>query len=228
MINTKLILDYLKELKRNNNKEWYAAHKEERKRAEEEFEKLIQELIMRIGKFDKSILHNNPKDLTFKLVRDTRFSHDKSPYNPTFRAHISSKGKLPIPVGYFISISPDHMSFLGGGLFADMFSDATEMIRNYLVLHPKKFLQIINDKEFMNYFSVLGTKLKNVPKGYDPDSDVAEFLKYKSFYLESYIQDSEILNAECFIDDAVKKFEAMVPFNTYLNKALKEFQMPLR
>ena len=50
-------------------------------------------------KIDSSILHNNPKDLTFKIVRDTRFSHDKSPYNPAFRVHISSKGKMPVPVG---------------------------------------------------------------------------------------------------------------------------------
>lgn len=53
-------------------------------------------------------------DLTFKLVRDTRFSRDKSPYNPAFRAHISSMGKLPIPVGYFIMIKPGNQSFLGG------------------------------------------------------------------------------------------------------------------
>ena len=71
-----------------------------------EFEKLLQTLMLKIGKFDDSVLHNNPKDLTFKLVRDTRFSHDKSPYNPAFRAHISSCGKLPVPVGYYLMITP--------------------------------------------------------------------------------------------------------------------------
>lgn len=66
-----------------------------------------QQLIYGIGEFDNSVLHNIPKELTFKLVRDTRFSHDKSPYNPSFRAHISSMGKLPIPVGYYIMIKPN-------------------------------------------------------------------------------------------------------------------------
>ena len=69
-------------------------HKTENKAANAQFEELIQMIMLRIGKFDSSILHNQPKDLTFKLVRDTRFSHDKSPYNPAFRAHISSKGKM--------------------------------------------------------------------------------------------------------------------------------------
>ena len=101
-----LILKYLKDLSKNNNREWYHSHKSEYKSANSQFEDLLQELIFRIGESDSSILHNVPKELTFKLVRDTRFSHDKSPYNPAFRAHISSKGKLPIPVGYYIIISP--------------------------------------------------------------------------------------------------------------------------
>lgn len=123
-----LILKYLSDLSENNNREWYHAHKDENKAANAEFEVLIQTLIFRIGEFDNSILHNDPKSLTFKLVRDTRFSHDKSPYNPAFRAHIFSKGKLPVPVGYYLMIKPDNQSFLGGGLFADMFKDATTMI----------------------------------------------------------------------------------------------------
>ena len=102
-MNTQLIIDYLSALGMNNNREWYHANKKDYKKANDEFEELIQTLILEIGKFDGSILHNNPKDLTFKLVRDTRFSHDKSPYNPAFRAHISSRGKLPVPVGYYLT-----------------------------------------------------------------------------------------------------------------------------
>lgn len=120
-MNRKLILDYLSDLGKNNNRSWYHENKEQFKKANQEFEDLIQSLIFEIGKTDASILHNDPKDLTFKLVRDTRYSADKSPYNPAFRAHISSIGKLPILVGYFISIMPNGRSFLGGGLFTGIF-----------------------------------------------------------------------------------------------------------
>ena len=82
-----LIFNYLSELSENNNREWYHLHKEEQKEANAQFEALLQTLILEIGKTDKSIIGVVPKDLTFKLVRDTRFSHDKSPYNPAFRAH---------------------------------------------------------------------------------------------------------------------------------------------
>ena len=127
------IFDYLADLEQNNNREWYHANKERYQQANAEFERSIGKLISAIGEFDSNIIHNVPKDLTFKMVRDTRYSHGKSPYNPKFRAHISSAGKLPVPVGYYIVLALGNRSFLGGGLFAPMFKDATEMIRKYII-----------------------------------------------------------------------------------------------
>lgn len=227
-MNTETILKYLSGLRDNNNREWYHAHKEEYREAAAEFEALVQELIFRIGETDGSVLHNNPKDLTFRLTRDTRFSHDKSPYNPSLRAHISSKGKQLVPVGYFISIKPGDESFLGGGLFADMFKDATAMVRNYIAAHPAEWEEIIENKEFRALFSVRGTALKNVPSGYDKEHPQAEYLKHKSWYLEYPVKDGEILNAESFLERCVSVFRQMKPFNDYLNRALTGFQMPQR
>ncbi len=227
-MDTQLMINYLSELSRNNNREWFHAHKEEYKKATAQFEALIQEMILEIGRFDNSVIHNIPKDLTFKLMRDTRFSHDKSPYNPAFRAHISSMGKLPVPVGYYIMIKPDHQSFLGGGLFADMFKDATTMVRDYIAAHSDEWNSIIHEPEFEKYFTVKGTALKNVPAGYDKDHPQAEYLKFKSWYLEYPVMDGDLQNPEAFLAEAVKLFKIMKPFNDYLNKALAGFQMPTR
>lgn len=227
-MDTKWILKYLTDLSEHNNREWYHAHKAENKEANAQFEELIQTLILRIGEFDTSILHNQPKELTFKLVRDTRFSHDKSPYNPSFRAHIASKGKLPVPVGYYLMIKPGGQSFLGGGLFADMFKDATAMIRDYITEHGEEFEEIIHAPEFQKYFIVQGTSLKNVPAGYDKEHPQAEYLKFKSWYLEYSIADEALVDAEVFVTEAAKLFRIMKPFNDYLNKALEGFQMPTR
>ena len=163
-----------------------------------------------------------------QLVRDTRFSRDKSAYNPCFRAHISSKGKLPVPVGYYIMIRPGDQSFLGGGLFADMFKDATRMVRDYLSKHPAEWEQIIGSEEFKSYFAVKGTALKNVPAGYDEDHLQAKYLKNKSWYLEYFIKDEELLDGEQFLDRAADIFHKMKPFNDYLNRALESFKMPQR
>ena len=64
-MNTKKILDYLSALSMNNNRDWYHANKEDYKKATAEFEELLQMLMLEIEKFDSSILHINPKDLTF-------------------------------------------------------------------------------------------------------------------------------------------------------------------
>lgn len=227
-MNTKLILNYLSELSNNNNRDWYHLHKAEYKAANEEFEALLQALILEIGKTDKSILHNVPKDLTFKLVRDTRFSNDKSPYNPSFRAHIAAKGKLPVPVGYYLMIRPGNGSFLGGGLFADMFKDATAMVRSYIAENSAEWDKIIGAPDFRKYFTVQGTALKNVPAGYDKEHPQAEYLKYKSWYLEYTVEDKDLLDIEGFLPKMTEIFIAMKPFNDYLNKALADFQMPAR
>ena len=227
-MDTQVILDYLSALSMNNNREWYHANKEEYKKANDEFLGLLQALIAEIGKFDSSILHNNPKDLTFKIVRDTRFSHDKSPYNPAFRAHVSSKGKLPVPVGYYLMIKPGDQSFLGGGLFADMFKDATRMVRDHIDRNGEEWEKIIHEPEFERYFTVQGTSLKKVPAGYKTEHPQAEYLKFKSWYMEYPLKDEELNDADAFLTKAAEIFRIMKPFNDYLNKALADFKMPAR
>ena len=101
-----LILRYLADLEANNSREWYHAHRADYQQASAQFEALVGALMDRIGTFDSAILGHEPKSLTFKLVRDTRFSRDKSPYNPAFRAHIAPMGKLPIPAGSSDSTPP--------------------------------------------------------------------------------------------------------------------------
>ena len=208
-MNTQMILDYLSSLSTNNNREWYHTHKAEYQAANAQFEELIQALMLRIGEFDSSIL-------------------DHAPYNPAFRAHISSMGKPPIPVGYYLMIKPGGQSFLGGGLFADMFKDATRMVRDYILEHGNEWEEIITAPSFQEHFTVGGSALKNVPAGYEKEHPQAEYLKYKSWYLEYPIRDEELTDGDLFLAKAADIFRLMKPFNDYLNNALTGFKMPTR
>jgi uncharacterized protein (TIGR02453 family) len=225
---TEIILAYLAELEKNNSREWYHASKKQLSEATLAFEELLEALIVRLGQTEPELLNLTPKSLTFKLVRDTRFSKDKSPYNPVFRAHIGPLGKLPIPVGYYISLQPGSRSFLGGGLFTDMFSDATSMIRDAISARGVLFEKIINDPAFTAVFTVRGEKLKNIPGGYDRNHPLGEYLKHKSWYLEYDLPDGLLLDSELMISEAVRLFQLMRPFNAFLNEALKDFKMPAR
>ena len=222
-----LIYNFLQDLNNNNSFGWMKDNKAYYEQAKSDFDVLILKLINGIKTFDNSILILPPKDYMIKLNRDTRFSHDKSPYNPSFRAHISKAGKLPIPVGYFINIRPKN-TFLGGGLFASMFSEATKSIRDYIIQREKEFTEIIGKQNFKKNFTVKGEKLKNVPKEYDGGHKLAEYLKHKSWYLEYKVTDKIFLDNGNFVETSVEIFKHMKPFNDFLNEALRDFKMPER
>ncbi len=226
-MNTKIILDFLTDLSKNNAKEWMNQNKAAYKEAYNEFADLVQEFIVQLSEADPSIRYLNSRDLIFRLNRDTRFSHDKSPYNPSFRAHISSGGRVPVPVGYFINVTPEDI-FLGGGLFASQFSDATGMVRNYIVKHGSELEQILHDGDFSKYYTLMGEKLKNIPRGYESDAPYGEFLKHKSWFIENHISPDEFLDTQHFIAIAKERFLLMKPFNDFLNRALIDFKMPVR
>lgn len=226
-MNQNLILQFLYDLEQNNCREWFHDHKQQYQAANGIFEELVETLILELKKSDPTVLLTEPGKLTFKLVRDTRFSNDKSPYLPAFRAHISAKGKLPIPVGYYLMLRPGGRSFLGGGLFADMFRDATAMVRAAIADRGEEWQEILSATSFTERFIVKGNALKKVPYGFDPNHPQAEYLKNKSWYLEYPIADEELSDPQ-FVQKAVGVYQAMQPFNNFLNQALEQFQMPAR
>ena len=104
-INT--ILQFLSELKTNNNREWFADNKDWYNKVRKEFESLSQELIIEISKFDDDIKHVEVKDCVFRIYRDTRFSHDKSPYKTHFGVFIASAGgRKSQRGGYYLHLDP--------------------------------------------------------------------------------------------------------------------------
>lgn len=219
------ILQFLGELSQNNNQGWMKENKEWYLSAKDDFADFVQELIIRISEFDNSVSHLRPSDLIYRLNKDMRFSKIKIPYNTSFRAHISSAQRQPIPAGYYINIQPSS-SFLGGGIFATQFPEATTMIRDQIIEKSGDFQSIINDKTFTANFTVEGNKLKNVPKGYDKEHTLAEFLKHKSWDIEYHMSDEQLLEND--ISFIVEKFRQMKPFNDFLNTAVQDFKIPQR
>ena len=63
-----IMMEYLRQLQKNNQRDWFQSHKELRKEAEAEFEELLQDLMERIARFDPSISGFSPKELDRKSV----------------------------------------------------------------------------------------------------------------------------------------------------------------
>ena len=128
-----------------------------------------------------------------------------------------------IPVSYYITLVPHNGSFLAGGLYAPTFTDATAMVRDYIVDHGDELEMIINSKNFSAHFTLQGETLKRIPNGYSADHPQAELIKHKSWYVLYNIPDSALKNRDQFIEQAAHIYEAMKPFNDFLNRALKNY-----
>ena len=90
----KAIITYLRQLQANNNREWFNAHKDEFMKHQARFHELVEEVIKEISIFDPSISNLSPKDCTYRIYRDVRFSSDKSPYKCHFGAFIAKGGNI--------------------------------------------------------------------------------------------------------------------------------------
>lgn len=211
----KQAIKFLAELSVNNDRDWYNAHKEEAKTATAEFATLVADLQSRMSAFIPGLSEFEPKDLIYRLSRDVRFSKDKTPYNPTFRALLSSGGKKVVGAGCFFGIDGEAQAFLGSGFHGSDNKAAVAAIRDALVKDASGLDGIVKNYE------VKGDKLKRVPAGYDADSPVAELLKHKSWHIEREISLSGLTEKE-MAEQLTKEFHAMAPFVDWLNEALTE------
>jgi len=218
---TKKTIQFLKDLKKNNNREWFAANKSRYEEAKTEFENFLDTLIPKLAKFDKSIANLKAKNCVFRIYRDVRFSKDKSPYKTHFGAHITSGGKkseIHSKAGYYIHVEVGDAMLAGGAYLPP--TEWLNAIRQEINYNANDFKKILNSAEFKKYFGKMeGEKLVKAPKGYEPNHPEIELLKHKSFLATHKISEKELLSKD-FLSHTVKVFKALEPFDNFLNRAM--------
>ena len=213
-------LDFLKKLKNNNNREWFDSNKTEYLASKEIFEEFVSELIKGINKFDKKVsLDLKPKDCTFRIYKDVRFSKDKTPYKNNMSASINPGGKKSNIPGYYFHLEPD-ACFLAGGVYMPM-PDVLKAIRQEIDYNPLPLINILKSASFKKEFNGLDEedKLKNPPKGFNKDHAHSEILKNKHFIVSKKFENKVILKKEG-LSKTLDSFKAMYPFLDYLRKAI--------
>ncbi len=213
-------LNFLSELKENNNKEWFTANKPRYEIARKEFEQFVDALIARIATFDHAIAHFTAKECVFRIYRDVRFSADKSPYKAHFGAHVTSapkKSEIHTRAGYYIHLEPG-ASMLAGGAYVTE-SVWLKAIRQEITYNLEELKGILGNKEFKQYFGEIeGEKLKRNSAGYPADHPAIELLKQKSFLATHKPSDAQILSGD-FLAHSAKVFKALSPLDQFLNRA---------
>lgn len=210
------ILKFLKDISKNNDREWFEKNKPRYLKAKEGFEEVVGAVLKELVKFDGGLAGLNPKKLPFRIYRDVRFSKDKRPYKTNMGAGFSPNGKLVQEPGYYLHIEPGNKSFIAGGMYMP---DAANLhkIRQEIDYNSDILKKIMNAKEFRKLFKGFDQfdKLKSAPKGYPKDHDLIEWLKLKSFVVSQPLTDKQVLDKK-FISKVRSACETMKPLNDFI------------
>lgn len=204
---------FIKDLKKNNNREWFAENKPRYQAAYQELKDFKEALLPLMSKHDEI-----EEIKLFRIYRDVRFSKNKDPYKTHLSGHAIRATKWRRG-GYYFHIEPGGNSMIAGGFWAPEKEDL-KRIRIELAADAQPFRKIINAKKFKDTFGELtGEQLKTAPRGYEKDHPNVDLLRYKQFLVFKQFTDQEVLSSD-FVKNANKVFKAMRPFFDYMSDVL--------
>ncbi|SMO38860.1 DUF2461 domain-containing protein [Solitalea koreensis] len=211
--------EFLTDLSKNNNREWFQLNKKRFEVAKQEVETFVDELLSKMVLFDSSIGELKGKDCLMRIYRDVRFSKNKDPYKKNFGIVISSVGRNVNGPCYYLHIEPGQV-FVAGGYWMPS-ADHLKAIRQEIDYNTNDFKKIIESKSFIKTFGQLSEeeKLKIAPTGYPKDHPEIELLKNKSFIASSRLDDSALTTASAS-ETVVAIFKEILPLNIFLQQAI--------
>lgn len=212
------ILSFLTELSENNSREWFDENRKKYQEAKELFEHFTELLIYEVGQFDEAVQGLSPKDCTFRIFRDVRFSNDKRPYKTNFGCYIVRGGKKSEYSGYYFHMAPDECFVAGGSHMPS--GENLKKIRLAIVDDPEFFKEIIHHKDFVTHFGeIQGEKVKTYPRGFDKHFPDLELIKHKQYFSYKPIS-QEILLSENLVPEIIHSFKVIKPLNDFINDVI--------
>ncbi len=216
------LIQFLAELSENNNRAWFVMNKPRYDILREEFLALVTGLIADIARFDPAIAGCNPRKALFRINRDMRFSHDKSPYKTTFSAAITASGlKKPSQGGgpaYYFHIDASGTLLVAGGEYMPP-SDRLRSIRQHVIADSAGFGKLLKNKKLNESFGGLNQegKLTRPPKGFDADAPHIESIKLKNFIVwkETSLKKKTLVKLE---NEIIAGFKDAYPLITWLRQ----------
>jgi len=215
------ILQFLRELRENNNRPWFQENKSRFDALNKVFIEEVQQLINHISLFDPELSGLEAKSCLFRIYRDIRFSPNKLPYKSHFSAYMAKGGRNSEYAGYYIHLEPDGC-LLSGGIWMPQ-PKLLKILRQDIYDHIEEFASIIEEPSFKKSFPELeGETLTRMPVGYPADSPYGYIMKHKDFSVISYRPDSFFCK-EGWIEKAAEEYKKLLPFNQFLNYSVNEY-----
>jgi uncharacterized protein (TIGR02453 family) len=207
---SKEAFNFLKDLSKNNNREWFNKRKPIFKDHEKGVKLFFKEIEDQLQQTDKIEDHR-----LFRIYRDVRFSKDKSPYKTSFTGGFK-RATAELRGGYYLKIEPGN-SMAGGGFYAPNKEDL-QRFREEFEYDDSKINKITNRKAFKNAFGQIeGSGLKTAPRGFDPTHKSIDLIKKKQFYVSRTFTDKEVL-ADDFAEKVIETYKTLRPFFDYMSE----------
>ena len=218
---SKETLQFLDDLKANNNRDWFLENKKRYEAFKKDYYQLASDLLDALKPLDASLEMQEVKNCTFRINRDIRFSKDKTPYKSHLGFWFSSGAKGQNRSGYYIHLEKG-ASFIAGGLYCPESEDLKKMRKEIAYFH-EDLEEILEEKNFKKEFKDFDRNdkntLKNPPRGYEKEHPAIELLKLKSFESSQAIDLSAVAKKD-FVAVMSKKLIALKPLNDFINRAL--------
>lgn len=213
---------FLRELKNNNNREWFQENKARYKQdVVEPVQDFIVAMAPRLAVISDSYIADPRANggSMFRIYRDTRFAKDKTPYKTNVGCQFRhTAGKDAHAPGFYLHLEPGEI-FFGGGVWMPP-NPVLYKIRQRIVAKPEDWGRVIEDISFVKRFGELrGDKLKRPPKGFDAEALYVEDLKRKSFVVMQQADESLAISQD-FIDDVTDSFAAASPLMEFITRSL--------
>ena len=208
--------EFIKQLKKNNNRDWFAAHKKRYENELLQLETFFDALLVEVNKHDVIETPSGKKSL-FRIYRDTRFSKDKTPYKTHWGGNFKRATKKRRG-GYYFHIEPGNSIVACG--FWDPDPKDLKRIRDEFSNDDTAFRKILKSKSFTSTFGSLeGEQLKTTPKGYNADDPAIDLIRYKQFLVLRRFSDKEVLATD-FLKKVNETCKKMRPFLDYMTDVL--------
>lgn len=213
-------LTFLRQLKRNNNRAWFLAHKEI---YDLKIKAPMIELILALGHALQQSAPEfivDPKRAIYRIHRDIRFSADKSPYKTHVAAIFVPRG-IPKKTGacLYFHIEPAEVLMAGGVYMPD--PPSLRALRRHIAEHWEDLLTITEQRSFKRLFgSLQGESLIRPPSGFHPDHPAIDVLRKKQFYV-SLTEPAEIAESPKLVSRLLTCFSAALPLVRFLDEPLR-------
>lgn len=209
----KATFQFLKDLKENNNREWFTEHKESFIKAQNNAKAFYLTIQNNLNKHDEI-----DKFKLFRIYRDVRFSKDKTPYKTHFGGSFHRK-KPELRGGYYLHLAPGD-SFLAGGFWEPNKEDLLR-IRKEIEMDASEIREILAEKNYQKHFGGVfeGEELKTAPKGFDKAHPDIDLIRKKGYIAIKKFSDKDVLGND-FLANIDEAFIALRPFFNYMSDVL--------